>query len=144
MASQNYRVEILLYRHYPKGSVIPDYEANANGNLKEALADGHLSPTNDAVNVELVAPVLEDRTADDLHAKVRELTTELEQTKTAAKSFGAAAESAQSKASALSTALAEKIAEIQRLKDLLDERDAALAKAQAELEAAQELLEPAK
>ena len=66
MAHQNYRVEILLFRNYPKGSVIPDYEAAANGNLKEAIAEGHISPTNDAVNVELVKPVLEDHAGDDL------------------------------------------------------------------------------
>lgn len=140
MAHQNYRVEILLFRNYPKGSVIPDYEAAANGNLKEAIAEGHISPTNDAVNVELVKPVLEDHAGDDLLDKLHETTGELERTRTAAKSFEAASIAAQEKSSALSEALAEKIGEIQRLKDLLDEREAALAKAQSELQAASDLL----
>lgn len=65
----NYRVTCFQFGPYPRDSVVPDYVAEAAGNLAELVERGVLTPSNDPVNVEVVVP---KAAAPDVSAEMRE------------------------------------------------------------------------
>lgn len=140
MATKNYEVTQTLFRHYPRGSVIPDYEADAAEGLASALREGHLIETDDAVNVKLVNVESDDNSKAALIDANHRATSELAKASHAAETNAHRAGAAETKLKSVSDELANKVSELDRLKALLAESNGKLAAAENNLEAANDLL----
>lgn len=142
--SRNFKVLGYAFGRYEQNSVIPEAAITLSGhNLKKLLDEGILAETNEASNVTLYIPPVEDRTADKLLLDLQQKTSLVAELQNTVAAHQAEAATEKARAEALAKELGAKVQEVDRLNGLLAEKDAAAEKLKAELEAANQLLNKA-